>query len=159
MALNTTLSSFTTSQVVTAADLNALVDALNDAQAAWTTYAPAMTGSGSNPANYTTTNSAFTRIGKLIHFRACIQAAGGFTIGSGNYSVGLPVTPAASSRRITWSGTYFDTSANKSYPMLPRLVSGAAWMAISDSVGVGSSSPVTPAAGDEWVVNGVYEAD
>lgn len=72
-----------------------LNDVLPDA---WTSYVPAWTGSGSNPAigNGTITGH-YARVGRMVFFKVAITMGSTTTYGTGNYSVSLPVTAATNS--------------------------------------------------------------
>lgn len=81
-----------------------LVETYNSALAlwfggAWTAYAATLTASVTNP-NLGTTGfiaAAYTKTGRTINWRFLAQTGGtGIAVGSGTYSVLLPVAPAAS---------------------------------------------------------------
>lgn len=63
----------------------------------WTSYTPAWTGSGSNPAiGNGTLAGKYRQIGKSIDYEINILMGSTTTFGSGTYSFSLPVTASAS---------------------------------------------------------------
>ena len=75
-----------------AADVDALMVA---ERAAWTTYAPTLTGSTTSPTGWTATYARYRQRGKTVQVRVKLTAGAGFTAGSGNYVISLPVAAHA----------------------------------------------------------------
>jgi hypothetical protein len=94
VALNTTPITWTSSQVVTAANLNAEVrDALTGIQSAWTAYTPTLTGITLGNG---TLAFAFTRFGKTVMVRGIFTAGSTTTYSASALGFSPPVAPHAS---------------------------------------------------------------
>jgi hypothetical protein len=63
---------------------------LNLANGSWTSYTPTLTGSTTNPTNYTG-SGAYCSLGNVILFQYRIDTGASWTVGSGTYSISLPV--------------------------------------------------------------------
>lgn len=97
MSLNTTPATWVTGTVVTAAQLNLEVrDALTGIQAAFTAFTPAWTASTTNPTiGNGTIACRYQRYGKTIPSCEFYLLLGSTTtVGSGNYSLSIPVAAA-----------------------------------------------------------------
>lgn len=116
--LLTTPRTWVTSEVVTAAMMNAEIrDAMNGIQAAWASFTPTWTGSGTNPAlgNGTLTGK-YTRFGKTLFGRVILTAGSTTTYGTGSWRFSLPVTPhtdytVSATLGVVGNAGLFDTSA------------------------------------------------
>lgn len=114
MSLNTTPRTWVTAEIVTAAEMNTEIrDAITGLQAAWTSWSPVLTGSGSNPGTSTAVGR-YDQVGKTIQVRAYYVLTS--TLGSGQYITSYPIQADAAmnssyrSRAIGWlfhsSGLY-----------------------------------------------------
>jgi hypothetical protein len=121
MAYPATPKTWVAGDVLTAAQLNAeLRDALLAAFPlgvdAWTSYAPALTASTTNPTlgSGSTVFGKYNRIGRTIIGRAkVIFGTSGTAAGTGLYRISLPVAPAAqSSTGMCAYGMLWDNSAS-----------------------------------------------
>lgn len=153
MALNTSAPSYTSGQVVTAAQLNALQDGI---QAAWTAYTP--TASGGLTVGNGTWGAAYMRIGKTIHVRVL------FTLGSTSavasaISVSLPVAQLVNGS-VVLAGHVLDSSAGATGRLPASAVgNGAGTVGVYTSGGsLTSTVPFTWATGDVIAFSGTYEA-
>lgn len=130
---------------------------------AWTSYNPAWTGSGSNPAiGNGTIAGAYMRQGSLCWVKIKISAGSTTTYGSGFYSVSLPITPAAADSAVP--GIAYDTSASRRYRVNAHIVAASASgdnmrIACDDGVsaGAGPTAPFTWANGDYLILHGAYD--
>lgn len=147
----------------TAADFNALRDALNAIGNAWTVYTPVLTASTTDPTLGSGMGvGGYVQAGKLVLFRATITFGSGMTAGSGTYWVSLPVTVSATMPLHAPIGraTFFDTSAPNVYVRSATLrTTGGTQIIIRDTSGAAMThaSPVAPASGDQISVMGFYE--
>ena len=156
MAL-TAPSTWTAGISPTAAFFNTEIrDQFNALLAAPTAYTPTWTASTTNPTigNGTITGEWWTIGNKFLHVVITITLGSTTTVGSGNYSIGLPAaggTPAAG-RKVLW-GTFFDTSASNQYP-IGGLVNGTNTMALTNGgfpvANITAAAPVIPATGDVY---------
>lgn len=132
--------------------------------AAWTTFTPSITTTGVQPTfTYTTQLGAYTQIGKFVAFRIYIVLSG-FTLGSGtgNLQINLPVAPSATYAQ-TAMGKYYKASTATTYrtPWTITYSTGGVLQngAYGDSTTVLSvSTPAAPAASDQYIITGIYEA-
>lgn len=146
MAVNTTAPTFTAGTVLTAANLNTVVDGM---QAAWTAYTPTYT-------NITIGNAVvmarYSRIGKNILVR--FDITGGTTSSaSGAISIGLPVVAQGSGVQELF-GMY--ATGGSAYPARFAILAGASVAQVL----YGSPSVAATAFGNGAIVRvvGVYES-
>lgn len=131
--------------VLTAADINTLLDALQYLES-HETYTPTLTGSSSNP-SYTVTKAVFQRFGDWGH----VMAEFSFTAaGSGTYNMTLPAGWTLVGTYQSMTGAFFDTTGPKRYPLIARegTSNTLAFTICEDSSELSSSNPVTVASGD-----------
>lgn len=143
--------------VLTATFWNAQVAAqFNQLLAAPTAYTPTWTASTTNPTigNGTITGEWWTIGNKFLRVVITITVGSATTVGSGNYSIGLPSaggTPAAGHKAVT--GCFFDTSAPNTY-VIAGTINGTNTMALTNGgfpVGnLTNAAPVVPATGDQY---------
>jgi len=103
-------ATWTTGQVPTAANFNQQIrDNLNAAgnHEGWSTYAPVLTGSGSNP-NPSAKAAHYLRVGNLVVYAYVFTC--GTTVGSGTYSVSLPVNGNFVAHAFPGNGYLYDAS-------------------------------------------------
>lgn len=147
-----TVASATAGSVGAAADFNNHRDALNTLGGAWSTYAPALTASTTDPTQGASTYSGRCRLlGKTADIKIMFTLGAGFAAGSGTYRFGLPsgVVPlAVSSGEAMGVGNFFDVSTGATYAFNVYLF-GASAVGLVNASGVASSTvPVVPANGD-----------
>lgn len=130
--------------------------------AAWTSYTPVWSTSGTAPAlNDGSLTGAFYQMGRLVNVRIVFIAGPGTTFGTGTYRFSLPVLPKAdqiigallndSSASLRWAGQVW---------IIDQLINGDNMRIIvqDNSGNLTESSPVTLASGDRIILGGVYEA-
>ena len=130
-----------------------------------TTFTPAWTGAGSNPAIGNGTLTGFYyRVGNLIIATWNIIAGSTTTFGSGQYSVGLPVTAATSpAQRWTLTGDLLD--AGVQHYEAVGVVNGSTTfeeiLVMSNATGPTNwtaTAPFTFGNTDRLTISGVYVA-
>lgn len=159
------MSTFPAGLTLPGATLEALVDA-------WTAYTPTWNGSGSDPViGDGTITGRYKRIGTSVFFTAQITLGASTTVGTGFYSVGIPIASSASTIDTMIPSQFFDVSAvgAAQYSQgLGALAAGASNVirirlmgennANATIANWSATSPVVPAAGDIFNMSGVYEA-
>lgn len=152
-------------ETVTAAIMNTHVRDNLAALSTWQTdWTPTWTGGTTNP---TIGNGSivgrYISAGKLVHWYAEITIGSTTTLGTGVYSLDLPV--AEVSRRFTFHGHLFDFSASDFYPILGvRNGSDAVVMKVEPTTAGNTQRnftgtvPVTLATSDVIFLGGTYEA-
>lgn len=156
MALTTPATWVALAQV-TALQMNTEVrDQMNALLAAPTSYTPTWTASTTNPTigNGTITGEWWTIGNKFLRVVITITVGSTTTVGTGNYSIGLPSaggTPAAGRKSLT--GTFYDTSVPNTYVIVGE-VNGTNTMSLTNGgfpVGnITAAAPVVPANGDQY---------
>ena len=132
---------------------------------AWTAYTPTWTATTSAPAIGNGTRvGAYIRIGRMITFRARIVMGSTTTFGSGQYSLGLPVAPAAGPR-LRLPALLYDVSAGGDFDAVGLGLGGSTVVLGCQSTTAGAkyravepAVPFTFAAGDSIDLAGTYEA-
>ena len=159
MSLNTTPTTFTAGEVVTAAKLNTEVrDAHVGLQAAWTSYTPTLVG-------FTLGNGTMTakyhRVGKTIEYRVVI-VFGSTSTWTSVFGISLPVTPHADYvvHAAIGRAAFYDTSVGAaSREGGVAMSNGVDTLILATSPGpVSNTVPFTWANGDHLSVSGSYEA-
>ncbi|MCX6399240.1 MAG: hypothetical protein NTX33_04815 [Propionibacteriales bacterium] len=166
MSLNTTPATWTTSETVTATKMNTEIrDALTGIQAAWTSYSPAWTSSGTSPViGNGSIVGRYLQVGKSIDFKVVITMGSTTTYGTGVYSLSLPAGLTPTTGRWGFYGTARDTSATQTYPLLAEWTGTAlALKALPTTAGnpataINATIPFTWANTDELFISGRYEA-
>lgn len=160
MALNTTPRTWVTSEVVTAAEMNTEVrDAVTGIQAAWDTYTPAWTSSGTAPAlNNGTIAGRFIRFGKTVMFSITLTMGSTTTFGTGTYFLSLPVTAQASVGTLNAGVWLNDNSGAANNAGTVNLSTSSVVRLLSPTGIVSATAPWTWANLDIIAVNGTYEA-
>lgn len=133
--------------------------------AAWTSYSPAWTSSGTAPAigNGTLTGASF-KLGRLVFYRVRWVAGSTTTFGTGNYFFSLPFTSISLGSfdlPCSGSGILVDLSTQVRYRVVPTLnTTTVVWLNVGDNnPGVmQATAPATWANGDSLNFSGVYEA-
>lgn len=160
MSLNTPQVPFVSGTVVPAAQLNALVTALNGLQAAWDPWTPVRTGFSVGNG---TEVARFLRVGKTVFYRYRLTLGSTSTV-TGNFDVGLPVAPAADYvvNDVLGEAHLYDASVGAGSRTAGTAVyDGAAGVILlADrlaSATVNATNPWTWAVGDIVSVTGKYE--
>ena len=135
---------------------------LNTIGAAWETWTPAWTSSGTQPAlNNGTISGRYTRINKLVVAQGILSVGSTTTFGTGGYFISIPVTAQNTNGYAAGFAVLLDASAGFTR------YSGVAWLAstttleinVSDGVGQWQPTvPITLANGDQVRFAAVYEA-
>lgn len=126
---------------------------------AWTAYTPVLTTTGTQPTfTYTTQTGSYMQIGKFVVFRVYIVLSG-FTLGAGtgNIQISLPVSASGTQ---TASGKFYKASTATTYRIqwtLSTTVAGNGSYGDSTTV-LSVSTPAAPAASDQYILTGIYEA-
>lgn len=158
---------WTTGEVVTAALLNQEIrDQLNSIFDAWTAYTPTFTSSGTAPSlGNGTVSGRYMKVGRTVHVFIALVWGSTTTPGSGNLSLGLPVTgasslPGALSATCTTTGT-----VNFLMGAAPlgnsTTTTGTVWFASPGTIGdwnAWAAGGPTLAAGDTVRVYGTYQS-
>lgn len=137
--------------------------------AGWSSFAPALTSSGTNPTLGTggVNVGYYKQIGKTVHFYAAIRfGTAGTAAGTGTYNIGLPVASHATHYDIgggntfdIGSGTITDDSTGTNYLIGLRFGSTTtAHMVIHSGAVATFNSPIAWAASDFIRFHGTYEA-
>jgi len=133
-----------------------------DARAAWSSYTPAWTSTGTAPAlGNGTLTGAYKQVGSTVHVRIVLTLGSTSTVGTGSYRLSLPVGGKVMS---LLSALFKDLSAGSTR------YSGTAELASTGATGdnmrinvdtnqgaVGAAIPVVPANGDTLILCGTYE--
>lgn len=152
-------------EVVTAALMNQLRDALKAIGDPWTSYTPTWSSSATAVAIGNGTQvGAYINAGKLVTFRAKITMGSTTTYGTGSYRIALPVSMSTSDPG-RFAVALLDSSAGATYQGMTYSVAGTlAPIAIDNGTAGGaiqavtSAVPFTFATGDTIEVVGTYEA-
>jgi hypothetical protein len=152
--VNYTPRTWTASEVVTAAELNAEIKTFTTgAMAAYTSIATTWTGTTTNPAiGNGSLNMRYERIGHTMDIFLQVTMGSTTTYGSGAWQFTLPTGPAFS--HVGYFGTAFDASAGAEYPLAGTSTAGLltvkAWPATAGLAFVngGPTVPMTWATGD-----------
>lgn len=152
-------------ETVTAALMNQEIrDQVNSILAAWTSYTPTWTSSGTAPAlGNGTLVGRHMKIGRTVHYQINLVMGSTTTYGTGNYSFDLPATSAnvgasyignahllASTR---WLGqTVISPNVTTTSPFFPTNSTTTTASFLQATV------PVTLASGHQLRITGVYEA-
>lgn len=146
-----TIPSWTSGEVVTSADLNALRDALNAIGDAWTAFTPSWTASTTSPTLGTTVVAGSYRLmGKTADVHITIAIGTGFSAGSGAYRFSLPagVTPLRVNALETMGYAMALDSPSTGYKANAYLVSTTTVGLLGDTGVWGNATPIAWANGD-----------
>lgn len=142
-------------------------DAVNAAftylAAAWETYTPTITASGTAFAFGTTPTKIgrYQLVGKQCRVHVELNIGTTPTVGTGDYSFSLPATPHTDSGitfQAVGEGGMYDASASSPTLAVARIVSGAVKLyATGSATAFGAATPVIPATGDEYFFNIEFE--
>jgi len=143
----TALGGFSSGDVLTAADLNAI--------GTWTSYTPALEASGTDP-TYSTAAGSYYEMNEIVFARAEIS---GFTsAGSGTYYLTMPTDIDGDTFPIAY-GLYADGTTR--YPIIgAKSGSGARrvfFVATHDQDNVTSTDPFVPGAADSLTATVIYK--
>lgn len=151
----------TTGVVVPANWLDLLNVNFAEIGAAWTTYTPTWTSTGTAPAvGNGQLSGASIKLGKTLFIRIKIVMGSTTTYGTGDYHFALPAaTTGGSSHQQQIHGKAYDQSADMNY-IVAGFVNGTAYveLATHGTTGkLGQLSPFTWAQNDQIYINGVIE--
>lgn len=128
---------------------------LDPASAAWTSYTPVVTASGSNPTTSSATGS-YTTIGKIVFWKARLTISGA---GSGYYYVSLPVT--CNQDASVGYGVLTDSSALAATTIVPSIDTGdrvALYFTYTGNYSIVThAQPYLIASGDSIFLQGHYQ--
>ncbi len=153
---------FTSGQVLTAAQMNGIGEAL-------TSFTPVWTATTTNPVlgNGTLTGQ-YTQVNKLVYARYALIPGSTTTFGTGDYRFSFPVAAKsiANFGPILSSATFFDSNVSQMYNMVATSVSGETTVfrllaflnSTQDLRILGPTAPVTIAANDQIFFSIFYEA-
>jgi hypothetical protein len=151
-----------TGDLITATQAVIVATDLNIIGGPWTSYSPTLIATTTNPTLGTgpTQSGGYIQIGKTIVGFAKITLGTGPTAGSGTYSITIPVN-AARQYDIVGAMFIFDQSGNATWCGAARINAGLngvnlLFTAATNYI-VTNSSPFTPAASDQFLVNFQYE--
>lgn len=145
---------------------NGQLKALIDAFGPGTAYTPTWTASTTNPTlNNGTLLGRYWQIQKMVLVQVYLTIGGSTAIGSGAYSLSLPVQAASSGLPWLLTGQFIDSSTGNVYRGEGRIDSGGTTIARGTFVdaatgpnGWSSAAPVVPATSDTVLFDGWYEA-
>lgn len=80
----------------------------------WAAFTPVLTASTTNPTGYTAAGR-WCQIGKLVRYVFTVTAGGGFTPGSGTYSLSLPTDAATTLLLTAGSARLYDSSTGNAH--------------------------------------------
>jgi hypothetical protein len=132
--------------------------------AAYGSYTPVWSSTGTQPSVGTgaTVDGKYLQVGSRVYVRARIILGSSPSAGSGVYRFSLPVTPKLDS---ILPFTFFDQSASAGYTCVCRITSAATTgdnmriYVAGQASSLGAAVPAAPAAGDVFILSGVYEAN
>jgi hypothetical protein len=133
------------------------------ALAAWTSYNPVWSSSGTAPSLQNgTLTGAYVQFGKTVHFRLAFTAGSSTTFGTGNYAFTLPPPAANTAQAPIGYGVVVDAGVGR-YLAVAFLLSGTAFnMVTQPTTGLSSvitnTSPITFGNADAIFITGTYEA-
>jgi hypothetical protein len=129
---------------------------------AWSSYTPVWSASSVAPTlGNGTLTGAYTQIGKTCHFRISLTIGSTTALGTGDYTFSLPVTAVAPSTLVhvvgTWQANYIGVQFRLG---VTRLASASACELFFDTATapVGDNNPFIPGTGDEFGIEGTFEA-
>jgi hypothetical protein len=158
MSLNTTARTWVAGEKPPASTWNTEIrDAINGIQAAWTSYTPTWTATGTNPVlNNGTIAGNYMQVGKTIHFRISLTFGSTTTVGSGAYIFGLPVTAIGTTAVLAVGVMVHSGSRNTRLGYLTTTTG----LVLTDMSGanVTNAVPFAWASGDTIGIQGSYEA-
>jgi hypothetical protein len=159
MAWPSSIRTWLAGEKLTAALLNEqLRDPLNEFDDAWTAYTPTLTGSTTNPTNFTIVGQ-WVQAGKMIDFRVLVTFTAGATAGSGVYNISLPIAPNWSAFEAVGTCTAVDSSTSTRYGMAAVFSGGTNLSAVNSSGSrLSATFPVAWASGDTIAISGSYES-
>lgn len=156
----TTPTTWTTGVPTAAAFNQQIRDNLNAVgdHEAWAAYTPALTGSVANP-NPSAASGHYIQVGNVVFY--AWRVVSGSTVGSGNYSVSLPVNGNFGNNRRAGAGALVQGAA---YPLCHYSTSTSAgtvqlmWNAKTASGVVTAASPITVTNGSRLLGWMIYRA-
>lgn len=156
------LAAFAAGDVPTATQLDTWHDGLDAMSAARTAYTPVWASSGTAPVlNNGTITGRYTQFGKFVWFAALLTLGSTSTIGTGAYSLSLPVASVASGLPQIVDGLIQDSSAGTTghFPCAGVVGSGSSVVTFNNvNQAVGAAFPMTWASTDLLIASGIYEA-
>lgn len=163
--MTTTPRTWVVGETVTAAMLNAEIkDQFNSMFAAWTSYTPNWTSSGTAPAlGNGTLVGRYLKFGRTVNYQINLVTGATTTYGSGNYSFDLPAASANAGASYIgnahllagtrWLGqNVVSPAASTTSPFFPTNATTTTASQLSGTV------PVTLASTHQLRITGVYES-
>lgn len=155
--LNSTPANWAASEIPTSTKMNTEVkQAFTDLQAAWTSWSPTWTSSGTAPAiGNGTLVGTYTRIGKFFTGTISLTWGSTTTAGTGNYLFSLPVTAAGGIHTpFMGQAELFDTSAATYNYYVVALNTSAQIVLRAPAAGAlaSATAPYTWATGDGMMI-------
>ncbi len=125
------------------------------------TYVPVWASTGTAPVlGNGTLVGDYSQDDRYIDFEVTLTIGSTTTVGTGNYSLTVPVAAISAGGRKMFQGNLVDVSAGAIYPMLGQIIGGTSSLnLLSNAFPLGSLSataPVVPAVGDTYTVAGRY---
>lgn len=154
MSWPSSIPSWTSGEVVTSADLNAIRDALKAIGDPWTAYTPTMSAATTDPALGTSSlTGSYRKLGHTADIHMDLVVGAGFTAGSGAYRFSLPagVNPINNNASESFGyGEIRDATPAAGYPVLVYYISSTTVGLIrtDDRTVVTNTNPITWATGD-----------
>jgi hypothetical protein len=122
------------------------------------TYVPVWGSSGTQPTlGNGTIVGTYSQDDKFIDFEVALTLGTTSTVGTGSYTLTLPVAPVGS--RLFLPGVFFDSSLGKVYLIAGQWVSGTTLGLVDPqqpAVSLGATAPVIPANLDSYTIRGRY---
>lgn len=130
---------------------------------AWTTYTPAWTSTGTQPAvGNGSIEGAYFRSGRLITVRIRLTIGSTSTAGTGTYFLSAPFGTQSTFQSQLLKGLWFDASASTWYGYFAIIQQNTATIQFQRGNGTTeqwtATAPFAPATGDIMIVSGTYEA-
>lgn len=166
MSINRTSATLTNGTLVTATTwTNEVQNLWIGLQAAWDSYTPTLTSTGTNPTLGTgnSVTGTYYRVGKtVIGASEIVAGTAGYAAGTGAYRVLLPVAltaAAVSNGRVIGDGVFFDASTSNFYQLiLVASTTTTCTMVLNGAALMSATAPVVPAINDQWRYQFTYEA-
>lgn len=135
------------------------LDAYENLTAAWTTYVPDWTSSGTAPAIGNGTRSgAYIQVGKLVMVRGRLVFGSTSTFGTGSYRVSVPVTASGGSvNESTGSLWLFDNGTQSGIGTCTWVSTTTLWLSTA-SGDITNTSPWTWTTSDQIRWSIIYDA-
>lgn len=152
------LPSFVTGQILTAADLQKIINALHGVSDSWVDFSSGVAWSSSGTAPVIGNGSvaaSYTQVNKLVIYKGKITMGSTTTFGTGSWAVAIPV--AGNNNAGSGAAECYDTS-NTPGKTPATLLIGSTLSFLTITGPAGATTPFTWAVGDHIAWTYIYEA-